>query len=89
MRAGFKSLIPNLNEDQLKAITHVNGPMIIIAGPGAGKTPTLVLRARSIILSRKADPKEIMLTTFTEKAAFEKSSIGCARVARRFCLNKE
>jgi DNA helicase-2/ATP-dependent DNA helicase PcrA len=67
----IKELIPNLNEDQVQAITSTDGPVLIVAGPGTGKTLTLVLRAMYIILTGRAEPKEIMLTTFTEKAAFE------------------
>jgi|LSQX01.1.fsa_nt_gb DNA helicase-2/ATP-dependent DNA helicase PcrA len=58
------------NEKQ-KAIFETDGPTLIIAGPGTGKTYTLVLRTLYLILSGKAKPSEIVLTTFTEKSAYE------------------
>ncbi len=65
------SLFPNLNEQQQEAIFATEGPLLIIAGPGTGKTLVLVLRTAYLLLSCKAAPSEIILTTFTEKAAFE------------------
>jgi len=60
-----------LNEAQLNAIQIVDGPLSIVAGPGSGKTLVLTLRALCILLSGKANPYTILMTTFTEKAAFE------------------
>ena len=60
-----------LNENQKKAVAHTDGPLLIIAGPGSGKTLVLVVRTLNILLQGKAEPKEIVLCTFTEKAAFE------------------
>lgn len=62
---------PTLNSAQKEAIFHSTGPLLIIAGPGTGKTLVLVLRTLYLIFSGKALPSEIILTTFTEKAAFE------------------
>jgi len=67
----FKKLFPSLNNNQIEAITTVDGPLLIIAGPGTGKTLVLVLRTLYLLISGKAKPEEIVLTTFTEKAAFE------------------
>lgn len=67
----IKSVVPTLNGEQISAITSTDGPVLIIAGPGTGKTMTMVLRTLYILLSGKAEPGEIMLTTFTEKAALE------------------
>lgn len=64
-------VFPALNESQKKAIFQTDGPTLVIAGPGTGKTFTLVLRALYLMLSGKAEPSEIVLTTFTEKSAFE------------------
>ncbi len=63
--------VPGLNENQNSAITAVDGPLQIIAGPGSGKTLVLVLRAMYILLTGRAQPNEIVMTTYTEKAAFE------------------
>jgi len=62
---------PNLNKGQKEAIFNTEGPSLIIAGPGTGKTFTLTLRTLYLLLSGKAQPNEIVLTTFTEKASFE------------------
>lgn len=62
---------PNLNQGQKDAIFNTDGPTLIIAGPGTGKTFTLTLRTLYLLLSGKAQPSEIVLTTFTEKASFE------------------
>lgn len=67
----IKAVIPSLNDDQLEAITNTDGPLLIIAGPGTGKTLTIVARTLYLLLTNKAHPDEIILTTFTEKAAFE------------------
>src|SRR5215208_1941373 len=63
--------VPALNDSQIKAIGITDGPLQIIAGPGSGKTLALILRTLYILLTGRAEPKEIIVTTFTEKAAFE------------------
>ena len=60
-----------LNESQREAVARTDGPLLIIAGPGSGKTLVLVVRTLNILLQAKAEPEEIVLCTFTEKAAFE------------------
>ncbi len=67
----IKTVVPTLNEQQISAITTVKGPVLIIAGPGTGKTLTIVLRTLYLLLSNIAKPEEIIVTTFTEKASFE------------------
>lgn len=62
---------PELSDAQKEAIDHTEGPQLIIAGPGSGKTHVLVIRALNILLRGLAKPSEILLCTFTEKAAFE------------------
>lgn len=59
------------NENQIKAITATEGPLLIIAGPGTGKTFTLIKRAMYLIETKSIKPENIMLVTFTEKAAKE------------------
>jgi len=56
---------------QLAAIESLDGPLLIIAGPGAGKTFTLVERTIHLISTRNVDPGRILVSTFTEKAAKE------------------
>jgi DNA helicase-2/ATP-dependent DNA helicase PcrA len=60
-----------LNEEQRRIVLHDQGPMMIIAGPGSGKTRCLTLRAMNLLLLKKASPQEMVLCTYTEKAAFE------------------
>ena len=67
----IKEVAPHINEDQINAIRYTKGPLLIIAGPGTGKTLTIVLRTLYLLLTKKATPQQIILTTFTEKAAFE------------------
>jgi len=62
---------PGLNDAQRSIIGHLDGPLLVIAGPGSGKTFSMVLRALNLLLLGKAQPKELVLCTFTEKAAFE------------------
>lgn len=61
----------NANEGQRKAISTTEGPVLITAGPGTGKTYTLVQRAIYLIEERGVKPEEIFIATFTEKAAKE------------------
>lgn len=61
----------NANEGQRKAISTVNGPVLITAGPGTGKTYTLVERAIYMIEECGVAPEQILMATFTEKAAKE------------------
>jgi DNA helicase-2/ATP-dependent DNA helicase PcrA len=62
---------PALNEAQRAIVGHLDGPLLVIAGPGSGKTYSIVLRALNLLLLEKAQPRELALCTFTEKAAFE------------------
>lgn len=61
----------NLSEQQKKAVETTEGPLLIIAGPGSGKTFTLVERILYLIQNKEVEPENIMVATFTEKAANE------------------
>lgn len=63
--------VKDLNKEQQKAIKHKEGPLLIIAGAGTGKTTVITERIKYLILSKKAKPSEILALTFTEKAAQE------------------
>ena len=65
------SFVTKANDDQKTAILATDGPLLIIAGPGSGKTFTLVERIVYLIDHKKVDPKNIFVATFTEKAASE------------------
>jgi len=60
-----------LNDQQKAVIGHGQGPLLVIAGPGSGKTLSLVLRVINLLLLGAAKPAELLICTFTEKAAFE------------------
>ena len=61
----------NLNDKQKEAVTYLNGPLLIVAGAGSGKTKVLTSRICHIILSGKASFNEVLAVTFTNKAANE------------------
>jgi len=61
----------SLNKEQLKAVRHENGPLLIIAGAGTGKTTVVTEIIKNLILKKNVKPSEILALTFTEKAARE------------------
>lgn len=63
--------LAGLNPAQRQAVEHGSGPLLIVAGAGTGKTTVLVNRLLHLIMSGQAKPEQILLTTFTEKAAGE------------------
>ena len=64
-------LLKNLNNAQKDAVMHLDGPLLIVAGAGSGKTKVLTSRIANIINSNKAFPNQILAVTFTNKAAKE------------------
>ena len=60
-----------VDESKKEAIRHTEGPLLIIAGPGSGKTKTLVEKVVYLLVVMDVEPKSIMVSTFTEKAARE------------------
>ena len=63
--------LKNLNKAQKEAVLHIDGPLLIVAGAGSGKTKVLTTRIANIIKERKAFPNQILAVTFTNKAAKE------------------
>ena len=61
----------NLNEAQKEAVMYLDGPLLIVAGAGSGKTKVLTSRIAAIIKEKKAYPNQILAVTFTNKAAKE------------------
>ena len=59
------------NKAQTEAITHQNGPMLVLAGPGSGKTLVITKRIEYLIQKRKVRPEEILVITFTKAATNE------------------
>ncbi len=66
--------LKNLNKAQIQAVTHLKGPLLIVAGAGSGKTKVLTSRIAHIIKEKKAFPNQILAVTFTNKAAKEMQS---------------
>lgn len=60
-----------LNKEQLVAVTHKEGPLLVLAGAGSGKTRVLIHRVSWLIKEKKIEPGKIALLTFTNKAAGE------------------
>ncbi|MGH7203643.1 MAG: ATP-dependent helicase [Candidatus Levyibacteriota bacterium] len=63
--------LASLNEEQRQAVMHGNGPLLIIAGAGTGKTTVVTKRIEHLIIDKKIPPSNILALTFTEKAAQE------------------
>jgi len=63
--------LKNLNNAQKEAVLHIDGPLLIVAGAGSGKTKVLTSRIAHIIKEKKAYPNQILSVTFTNKAARE------------------
>jgi DNA helicase II / ATP-dependent DNA helicase PcrA len=63
--------LKNLNKAQKEAVLYLEGPLLIVAGAGSGKTKVLTSRIANIIKEKKAFPNQILAVTFTNKAAKE------------------
>ncbi len=63
--------LKDLNKAQKEAVMHLDGPLLIVAGAGSGKTKVLTSRIANIIKQKKAYPNQILAVTFTNKAAKE------------------
>ena len=69
--AGLDALLGGLNPEQLRAVTHDEGPLLVVAGAGTGKTQVITRRIAWLIATRRARPSEILALTFTDRAAQE------------------
>jgi DNA helicase-2/ATP-dependent DNA helicase PcrA len=73
-QARIDALLANLNPPQQEAVTHGDGPLLIFAGAGSGKTRVLTARIAYMIASRRVWPDRLLAVTFTNKAAREMRS---------------
>ncbi len=67
----FQEHYDRLNKEQKQAVDRIDGPVLILAGPGTGKTQLLSVRAANIIQKKKAEAENILILTFTNAAARE------------------
>lgn len=65
----FHEVLKSLNPKQLEAVKTIEGPVILVAGPGSGKTYTLTARIANILKETDAHPSNILALTFTDNAA--------------------
>lgn len=70
-RGAGADLLRGVNREQRRAITHGDGPALVLAGPGTGKTEVVTRRVAWLIATRRALPRQILALTFTDNAARE------------------
>jgi DNA helicase-2/ATP-dependent DNA helicase PcrA len=68
---GTERILEGLNPRQAEAVTHDQGPLLIVAGAGTGKTTVITRRIAYLIATKRCRPEEILALTFTDKAAAE------------------
>jgi len=79
------NFLEKLNIEQKKAVSFKNQPLLILAGAGSGKTRVLTYRAAWLVLEKGIDPQDILLVTFTNKAAAEMKG----RISKLLTINNQ
>ena len=84
---GFAKAYQALNEEQRIAVDTLDGPVMVVAGPGTGKTQTIALRIANILKKTDTDPDAILALTFTESGAraMRERLIGLIGTAAYYC----
>ena len=65
----FEKAYQHLNDQQREAVDYIDGPLLVIAGPGTGKTQLLSVRVANILKQTDVSPENILCLTFTEVGA--------------------
>lgn len=78
----MEKYLNRLNEQQKKAVLHGQGPCMVYAGPGSGKTTVITYRIKHLIKACRVNPNHILVITFTKAAAEEMKQ-------RFYCLVKD
>ncbi|MCR5520977.1 MAG: ATP-dependent helicase [Lachnospiraceae bacterium] len=60
-----------LSKEQKQAVSHIQGPMLVLAGPGSGKTTVITMRAKNLVEKKHVSPNNILVITYTRAAALE------------------
>lgn len=79
--------IDKLNENQLKAVEHIDGPCMVLAGPGSGKTRVITYRIANMVVNKNIKPTSILAISFTKASSIEMKNRALA-LSNDFRMNK-
>lgn len=65
------TIINKLNESQMEAVRHIEGPCMVLAGPGSGKTRVITYRIENMVLNNNINPRRILAVSFTKASSIE------------------